>query len=159
MTQDLIQAEVLLQEDFPAKTSQSLAKGLVLLVKEAGFSGTLQDLWKKRKANGSSSKTCLVCLPLTEEKTLQSFSGKWPNSGIVLPGGSLMLNTSEFPREGAEYSSLADVLEVQVQPKYYLSLKAAEGVLRRSNRNGNKLPDTLQKAFEDVVYKEQKSAE
>ena len=70
-----------------------------------------------------------------------------------------MLNTSEFPSVGAEYSSLADVLEVQVQPKYYLSLKAAEGVLRRSNRNGNKLPDTLQKAFEDVVYKEQKSAE
>jgi hypothetical protein len=45
-----------------------------------------------------------------------------------------------------------------VQQKYYLTVKAAEGVLRRSNRNGKLLPDQLQKAFEDVVRKEQESA-
>ena len=157
--QDLIQAEELLQEDFPAKMSALLAKGLVLLAHEAGFSGRLQDLWKKRKHNGSSSKTCLVCYPLTKEKTLELFSGKWPTSGILLPGALLMLNTSEYPSEGAEYSSLGNVLENQAQPKYYLTHKAAEGVLRRANRKGKTLPDLLQKAFENVVRKGSESSE
>ena len=69
-----------------------------------------------------------------------------------------MLNTSEYPSEGSVSSSLADVVQTQpVQQKYYLTVKAAEGVLRRSNRNGKLLPDQLQKAFEDVVRKEQES--
>ena len=156
---DLTQAEELLQEDFPAKTSQSLVKGLVLLAQEAGFFGRLQELWKKRKHNGSSSKTSLVSYPLTKEKTLELFSGKWPTSGILLPGALLMLNTLEYPSEGAESLSLGNVLETQAQPKYYLTHKAAEGVLRRSNRKGKTLPDLLQKAFEDVVRKGQESAE
>ena len=145
--QDLTQAEELLQEDFPAKTSQLLAKGLVLLVKEAGFSGTLQELWKKRKANGSSSKTYLVSYPLTEERTLELFSGRWPNSGILLDGGSLMLNTSEFPSDAKESSSLADVLEETAPQKYYLSPKACEGILRRANKRGKELPQELTNAL------------
>jgi hypothetical protein len=70
-----------------------------------------------------------------------------------------MLNTSEYPSAGSVSSSLADVVQTQpVQQKYYLTVKAAEGVLRRSNRNGKLLPDQLQRAFEDVVRKEQESA-
>lgn len=156
--QDLIQAQELLQEDFPAKTSQSLAKGLVLLAKEAGYSGRLQELWTKRRPNTSSSKTSLVCYPVTKEEILESSSERWPTSGILLDGGCLMLNTSEYPSAGSVSSSLADVVQTQpVQQKYYLTVKAAEGVLRRSNRNGKLLPDQLQKAFEDVVRKEQES--
>jgi hypothetical protein len=69
-----------------------------------------------------------------------------------------MLNTSEYPSAGSVSSSLGDVVQTQpVQQKYYLTVKAAEGVLRRSNRNGKLLPDQLQKAFEDVVRKEQES--
>jgi hypothetical protein len=157
--QDLHQAQELLQEDFPAKTSQSLAKGLVLLAKEAGYSGRLQDLWKKRRQNTSSSKTSLVCYPVTTEQILESSSGRWPTSGILSDGVCLMLNTSEYPSEGSVSSSLGDVVQTQpVQQKYYLTVKAAEGVLRRSNRNGKLLPDQLQRAFEDVVRKEQESA-
>ena len=158
--QDLIQAEELLQEDFPAKTSALLARGLALLGKEAGYSGRLQDLWKKRKANTSSSKTYLVSLPVTKEEILESSSERWPTSGILSAGVCLMLNTSEYPSDAKESSSLADVIQTQpVQPKYYLTHKAAEGILRRSNRHGKKLPDILQKAFEDVVRKEQESTD
>jgi site-specific DNA-cytosine methylase len=146
--QDLIQAEELLQEDFPAKTSALLAKGLALLGKEAGYSGRLQDLWKKRKANTSSSKTSLVCYPVTKEKILESSSGLWPTSGILSAGVCLMLNTSEYPSEGAEYSLLESVVKTQPnQQKYYLTAKAAEGVLRRSPS----LPEKLRQAFENVV--------
>jgi hypothetical protein len=71
-----------------------------------------------------------------------------------------MLSTSEFPKGEDVSSSLADVLETSsVQQKYYLSPKAAEGVLRRSNRKGKKLPDLLQKAFENVVRQKQESSE
>ena len=160
MEQDLHQAQELLQEDFPAKISASLAKGLVLLAQEAGYSGKLQDLWKKRKVTGSSSKTSLVCLPLTKEETLLSYSGRWQTSGIVLPGACLMLSTSEYPNGASVSSSLADVIQTQpVQQKYYLTVSAAEGVLRRSNRHGKRLPDLLQEAFENVVRQKPKSAD
>jgi hypothetical protein len=145
--QDLHQAQELLQEDFPAKTSVLLAKELVLLAQEAGYSGRLQDLWKKRKQNTSSSKTYLVCYPVTEEKILESSSGRWPTSGILLAGGCLMLSTSEYPSEGAESSSLADVILNQALPKYSLSQKACEGILRRANKRGKTLPALLQAAL------------
>jgi hypothetical protein len=146
--QDLHQAQELLQEDFPAKTSASLANGLVLLAKEAGYSGRLQDLWRKRKQNTSSSKTYLVCYPVTKEKILESSSGRWPTSGILSAGGCLMLNTSEYPSEGVVSSSLGDVLLTQqVLPKFYLSPTACEGILRRANRRGKELPEVLTNAL------------
>jgi hypothetical protein len=58
-----------------------------------------------------------------------------------------MLNTSEFPSDGAVYSSLADVLETSALPKYYLSQKACEGILRRASKRGKKLPEALEKAL------------
>jgi hypothetical protein len=150
--QDLHQAQELLQEDFPAKTSASLAKGLVLLAQEAGYSGRLQDLWKKRKQNTSSSKTYLVCYPVTKEKILESSSERWPTSGILSAGGCLMLNTSEYPSEGVVSSSLADVLLTQqVLPKFYLSPTACEGILRRANRRGKTLPEALTKALQEQL--------
>ncbi len=150
--QDLHQAQELLQEDFPAKTSASLARGLVLLAKEAGYSGRLQELWMKRRPNTSSSKTSLVCYPVTKEKILESSSERWPTSGILSAGGCLMLNTSEYPSEGVVSSSLADVLLTQqVLPKFYLSPTACEGILRRANRRGKTLPEALTKALQEQV--------
>jgi hypothetical protein len=59
-----------------------------------------------------------------------------------------MLNTSEFPSDGAAYSSLADVLETSALPKYYLSQRACEGILRRASKRGKKLPEALEKALQ-----------
>ena len=136
------------QEDFPVKTYLWLENALVYLAKEAGYSGKLLDLWKKRKANFSSSKMCLVFYPLTKEKILESLSERWATSGILAPGGCLTLSTLEYPSEGKEYSSLADVLLTQeVLPKFFLSPKACEGILRRANRRGKTLPLALQEAL------------
>ena len=44
-------------------------------------------------------------------------------------------------------SSLADVLETSALPKYYLSQKACEGILRRASKRGKKLPEALEKAL------------
>jgi hypothetical protein len=71
-----------------------------------------------------------------------------------------MLSTSEYPNGASVSSSLESVIQTQpVQQKYYLTIPAAEGVLRRSNRHGKKLPDLLQKAFEDVVCQKPESTD
>jgi hypothetical protein len=144
---DSIQANELSQEDFPAKTSAWLEKGLDLLANAAGYSGRSQELWTKRKANTSSSKTSLVYYQVTKDEILESSSGLWPTSGILLAGELLMLSTWEYPSAGAVSSSLADVLEDSAPQKYYLSQKACEGILRRASKRGKKLPEALEKAL------------
>jgi hypothetical protein len=51
--------------------------------------------------------------------------------------------------------SLSDVLEEtgSVQPKFFLSQKACEGILRRAARRGKELPPALKAALEVVVQK------
>jgi hypothetical protein len=152
LEQDLNLKEELLQADFPVKTLAWLERGVVLLEKEADYSGRLQDLLKKRKLSGSSLKMSLVFLPLTKEQTLEWSLERWPTSGIASVGGCLMLSTSEFPKGEGVSSSLADVLETDsVQQKYYLSPKACEGILRRANKRGKTLPPALQEALVSQV--------
>lgn len=59
----------------------------------------------------------------------------------------LTLNTGESPNVAVE-STLSQILEVDVPEKYYLSKKACEGILRRAERRGKKLPDVLKTALE-----------
>jgi hypothetical protein len=85
---------------------------------------------------------------------------RWSSAGIASRGGCLMLNTSEFPKEGVE-SSLSDVLETKGDhlKKYSLSPKAAQGILRRTEKNPQAIPQELKTALENVVCEETKSAE
>ena len=146
--QDSNQIPESLPEDFPAKTYPWLGNVLALMVNEAAYSGTLFDYWNKRKQNGSYLKTSLVYLPQTTGETLEQHSERWLNAGIVSDGVCLMLNTLAFPKEGAESLSLGVVLETQnILPKYYLSPKACEGILRRANNRGKVLPEMLEKAL------------
>lgn len=65
------------------------------------------------------------------------------------------LSTSEYPNgDGACSSSLADVLEpptVEGLSKYFLSQKAAQGILRRAGRRGRSLPEPLETALRAVA--------
>jgi len=51
------------------------------------------------------------------------------------------------PQRRRKSSSLADVLLAEALPKYSLSQKACEGILRRANKRGKTLPPALQKAL------------
>jgi hypothetical protein len=65
-----------------------------------------------------------------------------------------MRSSSECPNDDGEYSSsLASILvsPQEVDSKYYLSPKAAEGILRRAGRRGKTLPEALQKALEELA--------
>ena len=63
------------------------------------------------------------------------------------PGGSTMLNTGECPSV-AVASILSQILEDNVHPKYYLSVKACRGIIARSERRGKPLPELLMAALQ-----------
>jgi hypothetical protein len=93
----------------------------------------------------------------TMDETLLLFSGGFGNAGLLSPTESSMPSFSVFLSEGDEYSSsassLSQVLETSesVPPKYYLSPRAAQGILRRAAKRGKELPETLRTALEALV--------
>ena len=54
-------------------------------------------------------------------------------------------------RSAAEESFLSQVLETTVAPKYYLSKRACEGILRRAKARNKTLPPLLKEALEDTL--------
>lgn len=62
-------------------------------------------------------------------------------------------NGSHLPsRSAGDVCSLSDVLEPEpVQPKYYLTAKACEGILRRASRKKKTLPKLLELILQSVV--------
>ena len=74
----------------------------------------------------------------------------WESPDPLL-GGLSMLNIGESPSVDVE-SSLSQILEDNVQEKYYLSQKACEGILRRAKSRGKELPERLKVALERQAY-------
>ena len=119
-----------------------------------------QDTW--------SGKTSLEPSLQTKEKTSESSSKKQQESSKKMPlfldvrnghlqdaswemGGQLlgeytMPSFGESPREENE-SHLSQILEEDPLPKYSLSAKACDGILRRAARKGKELPPELEKAL------------
>lgn len=64
----------------------------------------------------------------------------------------------ESPRDGAE-SRLSQILEECPHPKYALSAKACQGILRRAEKRGKKLPEMLEKALVEQSLTLSKSEE
>ena len=59
-------------------------------------------------------------------------------------------NTGECPKDARE-STLSSILEANAPEKYYLSVKACKGILRRAERRGKELPAMLREALEEVI--------
>lgn len=64
------------------------------------------------------------------------------------PQGPLFLEISygEKPQEPAP-TKLSEILETDPDPKYNLSAKACQGILRRAQRREKKLPEQLERAL------------
>ena len=80
--------------------------------------------------------------------------GRWESAGMGTPTECWTLSTSDCPSAGAEYSSLPDSLEAPGSlhlRKYFLSQKAAAGILRRAARRGRRLPGEMLAALESVA--------
>lgn len=82
-------------------------------------------------------------------ETSQQSSWNWSASGMSADGQLLMLSGLVLHSADSAYSvcSLAQILEPQCAPKYYLSPRACQGILRRAEKHGRTLPEALQLAL------------
>jgi hypothetical protein len=137
--------------DSPAKTLVLLESGLDSLAHEVDYSMTLCVSQRIPKQKLSSWKMCRDFYQATKVATLESSSLHWPSQGIATSSGVFLIrNSSEYPN-GAEESLLSQVLEQNPLDKYFLSAKAAQGILRRANKRGKTLPAPLQTALESTA--------
>ena len=75
-------------------------------------------------------------------ETFSKSSVAWMNSGTAWRGGCLTLRLSEYPSAVA-VCSLSDILEAHAHPRFFLSPKAAQGILRRAAQRDRALPQDL----------------
>jgi hypothetical protein len=112
------------------------------------------DLLKESNLAGLSGKMSPVSCHRTEDGTLVPSSGRWKTSGMVSRTECLTLSTSEWPKD-AVVCSLSDTLETGELPqRFSLSATACQGILRRAEKRGKKLPERLQRALEAVAATE-----
>ena len=99
---------------------------------------------KRSSASQNRKPPILMCL-----KRAGQLGGattmKWEDDGAWL-GECMMRNTGESPN-AAVGSRLSQILEETPQEKYSLSAKACQGILRRAERRGKDLPETLKTVF------------
>ena len=101
--------------------------------------------------SGWYSRTSPASCHLTEDGTLEPFSGCWANSGMGSPTEFLTLNTLEWP-SAAAVCSLSDVLETgEVPQRFFLSATACKGIMRRAGKRGKALPLALEAALQAVA--------
>ena len=147
MQSDSLETQTLFAVDSPAKMSQSLASVLDSLENAVDYSGMPWSLQSMSKPNTSSWRMCQDFYQATMAAISESSSLKWPTQGIATLNGEFWIrNSSESPNEGVE-SSLSDILETEVSPRYSLSAKACQGILNRSERRNKQLPPKLREAL------------
>ena len=100
-----------------------------------------------RKSSGSHSQKPPMCLCLTGGGGAKQdvYTMNWVGGQLL--GEYTMHSFGESPREGNE-SRLSQILEDSAHPKYYLSAKACDGILRRAERRKKELPEELRQALE-----------
>ncbi len=138
------------QEDSPARTSRWLEAVQDWLASGPDSSTNSCVSLLSSLPVGFSLRTSMAFGRLLEDGIWESSSGSWGNSGIGGPTVCLTLNTSDHP-SGGVVSSLSDILERHVPPKYFLSLKACHGIQVRAARRGKKLPPELHEALQAVL--------
>jgi len=137
-------------EASPARTSASPDAGLAFTAPEAGCSSSLPESWARYVQRGFSWRMFPGFYPRTGETISASSSTPFRGSGMAWRGEYLTADTSESP-SGAVGSTLSDILETSVPRRFYLSPRAAAGILRRAERRGRELPTALREALEALA--------
>lgn len=99
-----------------------------------------------RKSRGSKSRKLQMCLCLTAVGlTADASTMSWVDGPLL--GEFTMHSFGECPNE-ENASRLSQILEDCPHPKYSLSVKACEGILRRAANRNKQLPEPLRIALE-----------
>ena len=137
-------------EELHVNPSQSQVSAKVSKTQEETLPSPIVEFLTTLNPSGSFGKTSQASSVQTVDGILVPSSGRWQNSGMGSHTECLTLNTSEWPSD-AVVSLLSDVLESgSLQPKFYLSPTACQGILRRAEKRGKKLPELLSRALQTV---------
>ena len=121
--------------DFPAKTSPLQENKREFGGDVQGFSGKLYGCLKgeikKIDPNGCSLKMLKIYCLLDEVLTLPDCSVRWEKSGTSANGKCSTVKTLEFRKTG-KGCSLLDILEKEVDEKYFLSDQQTAKILANS---------------------------
>lgn len=102
-----------------------------------------------RKSSGSSSRKPPLCLCLKKDGQQQgAYTMTWEDGALL--GAYTTHSFGESPSVDVG-SRLSQILEDSPHPKYYLSAKACDGILRRAERRGKELPTMLKEALESTA--------
>lgn len=136
--------------DSPVRTSRKQASEPALRESDLDSSSTSPGSQTSSfdPGAGFSSRMWRTYSPVKTDEISPSLSLRWGNSGFTTsPGDCWTLATSEWPSGGGESSSLRDVLEADVPPRFFLSQKAAAGILRRAENRRRVIPPGLKAAL------------
>ena len=134
---------------FHAKICPLPESGAAWPVTALASSSSLRECWERFSPSGALSRMFLdfsAHPPKLQDVISQSCSMSWRTSGIAAHGEYWTQDTPEYPN-GAVESTLSDILESSVPPRYYLSPRACAGILRRAERRGKALPPHLEQAL------------
>lgn len=152
----------------PVRTSATRGSGKDLMGTGPSCSTTTSASGTPSTSNGASGRTSRVpCPPTLVWTSHRSWAPSWAQPSMFpaadgraqvwLPdpmeassGDCSTLNTSECPNDVA-VCSLSDILEAHVHPRFYLSPRAARGILRRAAKRGRELPRHLREALADLA--------
>jgi site-specific DNA-cytosine methylase len=145
---------IALRPAFPARMSRSRAKEQDLPAHVQDSFTSLRESLSRFDPLGFCSRMFPDFSVLTREETLQKSSAfSWSSAGMGFRGASLTASFSESPRDAA-VSTLSDVLESHAPQRFFLSPKAAQGILRRAKKRGRTLPRRLQEALESLATRQ-----
>lgn len=113
-----------------AKTSQLQAGEQDLKANEAALCEKFLESWKKQKKkispHGLSMRMLRECCLLAEDSISSQSSLKWTDSG-TMQSGRLSIQDGMFRKIGSAYM-LLDIIEEEVDAKYFLSREMAERI-------------------------------
>lgn len=136
-TPEICQGQAFGQEVSRAKIFRSAVLKEGLTEQEADSFLRLLDCSKaqlpKIDPNGLSLRMLKICSPLIVGSTLRPFSIHWPPSAIVSSMDYSIQSCLEYLKiENESTLSLIDILEPEVDPKYFLSPQAMAKLLSNS---------------------------
>lgn len=105
------------------------------------------------KLSGKSARETIAFLDMRKTSEGGKSGLTQVSSWEIIPlslGEDLTLRVGEFPK-GASVSSLSSILEVNVPDRYFLSVRACEGILRRSEERGKPLDPLLKQALLNTI--------
>jgi len=140
-------------EDFLAKLSVLLEEEKDLRILGERFFMTLRESLKAKDLGIYCLKTLKGYSITTKGKLLPSSLKRFGNLGITLNMGWLIVGSSEFHRIGKE-SLLLEVIEKNVEPKYFLSEATMQNLIKRVRRGWNSSMMETIKAKESTRWME-----